>query len=93
MKPNINSVELHPQLSNNEHPVDGALVGACSLWPPSRVHSQTVLTSVQKLFLVPKRSSNIQRQTVSSFNITPANVIWMPREKMSYAFELLWFLQ
>ncbi len=23
MKPNINSVELHPQLSNNGHPVDG----------------------------------------------------------------------
>jgi hypothetical protein len=27
MKPNINSVEVHPQLSNNGHPVDGALVG------------------------------------------------------------------
>ncbi len=30
---NINSVEVHPQLSNNRHPVDGALVGAGSLWP------------------------------------------------------------
>jgi hypothetical protein len=28
MKPNINSVEVHLQLSNNGHPVDGALVGA-----------------------------------------------------------------
>jgi hypothetical protein len=27
MKPNISSVELHPQLSNNGYPVDGALVG------------------------------------------------------------------
>jgi hypothetical protein len=27
-EPNINSVEVHPQLSNNGHPVDGALVGA-----------------------------------------------------------------
>jgi hypothetical protein len=27
MKANINSVEIHPQLSNNEHLVDGALVG------------------------------------------------------------------
>jgi hypothetical protein len=27
VKPNINSVEVHPQLSNNGgHPVDGALV-------------------------------------------------------------------
>jgi hypothetical protein len=33
VKPNINSVEVHPQLSNNGHPVDGALVGAGSLWP------------------------------------------------------------
>jgi hypothetical protein len=32
MKPNINSVEFHPQLSNNEHPVDGMLVGAGSVW-------------------------------------------------------------
>jgi len=29
VKPNINSVEVHPQLSNNGHPVHGALVG---LW-------------------------------------------------------------
>jgi hypothetical protein len=27
MKPNINSGEVHPQLSNDGHPVDGALVG------------------------------------------------------------------
>jgi hypothetical protein len=33
MKPNIDSVDVHPQLSNNRHPVDGALVGAGSLWP------------------------------------------------------------
>jgi hypothetical protein len=33
VKPNINSVEVNPQLSNNGHPVDDALVGAGSLWP------------------------------------------------------------
>jgi len=27
VKPNVNSVEVHPQLSNNGHPLDG------SLWP------------------------------------------------------------
>jgi len=27
----INSVEVHPQLSHSGHPVDGALVGAGSL--------------------------------------------------------------
>jgi hypothetical protein len=30
MKPGSNSVEDHPQLSHNRHPVDGALVGAGS---------------------------------------------------------------
>jgi hypothetical protein len=34
MKLGSNSVEDHPQLSHNGHPVDdGALVGAGSLWP------------------------------------------------------------
>jgi len=34
VKPNINSVEVHPQLSNKGRPVDGTLVGAAgSLWP------------------------------------------------------------
>jgi hypothetical protein len=33
VKPNIKSVEVHPQLSNNGHPVNGVLVGAGSLWP------------------------------------------------------------
>jgi hypothetical protein len=35
VKSNINSVKVHPQLSNNGHPVDGALVGVGSLWPLS----------------------------------------------------------
>jgi hypothetical protein len=55
MKPNINSVELHPQLSNNGHAVDGALVGAGSLWPPSNVYSQTDLTSVKKFIFPAKK--------------------------------------
>ncbi len=29
MKPNINLVEVHPQLSNNGHPVDGWRAGGC----------------------------------------------------------------
>ncbi len=33
MKPDINSGEVHPQLGHIRHPVDGALVGAGSLWP------------------------------------------------------------
>jgi hypothetical protein len=33
VKPNINSVEVHPQPSNNMRLIDGAMVGGCSLWP------------------------------------------------------------
>jgi hypothetical protein len=33
VKSDMNSVEVHPQLSDDSHPVDGALVGAGSLWP------------------------------------------------------------
>jgi len=33
VKPNINSVEVHPQLSYNGDPMDLVLVGAGSLWP------------------------------------------------------------
>jgi hypothetical protein len=42
VKPNINSVEIHPQLHNNVHPMDGALVGAgSSLWPlGSKLHGK-----------------------------------------------------
>jgi hypothetical protein len=32
VKPDVNSVDFHPQLSHNGHPVDGVLVGAGSLW-------------------------------------------------------------
>jgi len=32
VKPNTPSFEVHPQLNNNKYPMDGALVGAGSLW-------------------------------------------------------------
>jgi hypothetical protein len=32
MKPYINSIEVHPQLSNNKHIVDGTSTGVGSLW-------------------------------------------------------------
>jgi len=40
VKPDMNLVDDHPQLSDNMHPVDGALVGAGSLWPiyPALAH-------------------------------------------------------
>jgi hypothetical protein len=37
VKPDINSVYIHPQLSNNGYPMDGVLVGAGSPWS-SRGH-------------------------------------------------------
>jgi hypothetical protein len=47
VKPNINSVEVHPQLSYNRHPVDGALVGAGSLWPIWRFCNAEINASTQ----------------------------------------------
>jgi hypothetical protein len=44
VKPNITSVEVHPELSKNGHPVDSALVGASLLWP-------ACYTSVPVIFL------------------------------------------
>ncbi len=41
MRPGSNSVEDHPQLTHNRHPVDGALVGAGLLWP--RTHAGIAL--------------------------------------------------
>jgi hypothetical protein len=46
MKPGSNSVEDHPQLSHNGHPVDGALVGAGSLWPS---YLEKILDNLLKL--------------------------------------------
>jgi len=39
VKPNIKSIQVHLQLSNDGHPVDGALVGAASVWPKEK-HNQ-----------------------------------------------------
>jgi hypothetical protein len=39
VKPEINSVEVHPQLSHKGHPVDGVLVGAGSVYPNGMDHS------------------------------------------------------
>jgi len=33
VKSNINLVEVHPQLGNNSHIVDGVVAGVGSLWP------------------------------------------------------------
>jgi hypothetical protein len=34
VKPDINSVEVHPHLTHYKHPLDGVLVGAGSLFHP-----------------------------------------------------------
>jgi hypothetical protein len=49
MKPNINSVEVHPQLSNNHHPVDGVLVGAGSVAPSLRFRALVMGVTCMKV--------------------------------------------
>jgi hypothetical protein len=46
VKPNTNSVEVHPQLNNIRHPMDDALVGARSLCPKCWICEQTALEGV-----------------------------------------------
>lgn len=33
VKPNIISIEVHSQVNNSRHPMDGALVDVSSMWP------------------------------------------------------------
>jgi len=59
VKPDINSVEAHPQLSNKGHPVDGALVGAGSLSPPKcRAGLKLILGPLLWLRCLPKSVGN-----------------------------------
>jgi hypothetical protein len=46
VKPNTNSVEVHPQLSNIRHLVDDVLVGASSLCPKCSICEQMGLEGV-----------------------------------------------
>ncbi len=39
VEPNINSVEIHPQVNNMDNPVDDAVVGVGLLWPCSSTFS------------------------------------------------------
>jgi len=48
--PNINSVDVHTQLSDNRHPVDGALVGVLV----HRGHMYVYLNMAQQLVESPK---------------------------------------
>jgi hypothetical protein len=37
VKPNITSIEVHPQVNNNKHLMDGALVDVSSMWPGKNI--------------------------------------------------------
>jgi hypothetical protein len=73
MRPNINSVAVHPQLSNNGHPVDGALVGAGSLWLAS--------CSCQGQVLHASLFSTIQNSQSSEANSQDTNPIKLKETK------------
>jgi hypothetical protein len=49
VKPNINSVKVDPQLSDNRQPVDDALVDAGSLWPNLLTKSDFALNHLKGL--------------------------------------------
>jgi hypothetical protein len=47
-----NSVEVHPQLSNNKSPVDGALEGVGLLRPPYPLLAPLLLFFISKMVLL-----------------------------------------
>jgi hypothetical protein len=67
MKTGSNSVEDHPQLSHNRHPVDGALVGAGSQWPNFHTLKQSIVFGGHLLPLNPlqkRRGANNAFSTI-----------------------------
>ncbi len=50
VKPDINSVKVHPKLSHNGHPVDGTLVG-CANPPPFLLHTMDLEQKAKKEFV------------------------------------------
>jgi hypothetical protein len=59
MKRDVNSLEVHLQLSHNGHPVDGVLVGAGSLWPICVVPSGDQLATQLGLIFCPYKYSRV----------------------------------
>jgi hypothetical protein len=51
MKPDINSVEVHPQLSHNGHPMDGVLVGTANFMPHEWIswETSTICSAINKI--------------------------------------------
>jgi hypothetical protein len=52
MRPRSNSVEDHPQLTHNGHPVDGAQVGAGSVWPKFQTRRNLCVQKVPPCFQI-----------------------------------------
>jgi hypothetical protein len=52
VKSNINSIEVHPQLSNNGHPVDGALVNLVERGGPKMEILISLECNMQNLVLL-----------------------------------------
>jgi hypothetical protein len=70
VKPNISLVEVHPQLDNNEHLVDGALVGWFTMVQNSYSNFKSMAPNVKTGFSF---LSNKVFQSKDVFDITNAN--------------------
>jgi hypothetical protein len=70
VKPNISLVEVHPQLDNNRHLVDGALVGWFTMVQNSYSNFKSMAPNVKNIFSF---LSNKVFQLENVFDITSAN--------------------
>ncbi len=88
MKPNINSVEVHPQLSNNKHPVDGVLVGADVLEMVYPSYSPAALFSIAPDSVAPCLGMRVVHSSmvVNLPNFIGPSLLVMTKGRKDYVF-------
>jgi hypothetical protein len=72
VKPKIDSVEVHPQLSNKGHPVDGALVDAGSLWPNGFLTQQFCWE-----WWMAQQRRRVFREKCNEYDLTASPCFWL----------------
>jgi hypothetical protein len=74
MKPNINVVEVHSQLSNNGHPLDAVLLGVGSMLPFVVIK---FLFEVKVISFLPCHLCQMVRNVVHLIHLVPNNMTFL----------------
>jgi len=86
VQPYTNSVEVHPQLNNNRHPVNGVLVSDGSLWPLSMYYGCNVSLLWFNFYLCSlphwPKCEHIEGSTDFSFQTKFLQFVWISNSKI-----------